>query len=288
MPANDPIEVYDTCVAAVADPAIRQTYIVNQAHMVRAVAAFDAATIATSWNSLPRTARGNPSAIIIGSLTKKNLMDLYSTYMVDATGPSRDVYDDILVAAGGLCPFCGGLGQVYTLDHYLPKSSFPAYSILPANLVPCCRDCNTSKGPTFGTQLDEQTLHPYLDNNKYFEQRWLSAQVSKTNPIVVSFACSPPTGWSDTDKRRVRRHFESYKFAYRFSIQAGGDVARLMDLRSKSLQALHPAAFKEYLLDNARTDGFDLNGWSRTMYTALAETAWFLEADFTNPSWHLL
>lgn len=208
--------------------------------------------------------------------------------MVAAPGPSRDIYDDILVAAGGLCPFCGGLGQVHTLDHYLPKANFPLYSILPANLVPCCRDCNTGKSNTFGAQLHEQTLHPYLDDNKYFEQRWISAEVSKTNPIVMKFVCSPPSEWSNTDKLRVQKHFDSYKLAYRFSLQAGGDLARLIDLRSKCLQGLMPGAFKEYLLENAQSDGFDLNGWSRTMYAALAETAWFLEADFTNPLWHLL
>ncbi|TPJ42888.1 HNH endonuclease signature motif containing protein [Mesorhizobium sp. B2-7-1] len=60
-----------------------------------------------------------------------------------------------------MCPFCGGLGHTWTLDHYLPKANFPAYSVNPSNLVPCCRDCNSGKNASFGAELHEQTLHPY-------------------------------------------------------------------------------------------------------------------------------
>ena len=282
VPNDDPIEVYDTCVAAVGQASIRHTYSINQLQMVEAVATFNAATTNACWTNLPRVPRGNSGVIVAGSLTKQLLVDLYDTYMVGATGHSRKIYDDILVAGGGLCAFCGGLGQVCTLDHYLPKAHFPLYSILPANLIPCCRDCNTGKASTFGTQIHEQTLNPYLDDNKFFVQRWVSAEVSRTNPIVLTFKCSPSSGWPSTDQLRVKQHFTSYKLAYRFSVQAGAELARLVDLRSNSLHTLPPESFRAYLFDNAGCTGFDLNGWSRTMYAALSETEWFWKVDFTN------
>ena len=108
------------------------------------------------------------------------------------------------------------------------------------------------------------------------------------NPILLRFMCSPPRGWSNTDKLPVQQHFVSYGFAYRYSVQAGAEMARLLDLRSNSLRTLSSDAFRAYLLDNANSDGFDVNGWSRTMYAALAETAWFCAADFRNPDWHLV
>jgi 5-methylcytosine-specific restriction endonuclease McrA len=288
VPTSNPIEVYETCVAAVDNATLQQKYSENRLHMVNAVDTFDAATAAVSWASLPRVPRGNPSVLIAGSLTKKDLVELYKTYMVGATGPSRKIYDDILVAGGGLCPFCGGLGIIYTLDHYLPKSNFPLYSILPSNLVPCCRDCNTGKNSTLGAQNFEQTLHPYLDDDKYFQQRWVSAEVFKTDPVVLKFRCFPPEGWSELDKLRVHQHFKSYKFGYRFSVQAGAELARVVDLRSKSLRVLPRESFRAYLVENANSAGLDLNGWSRTMYAALAETEWFLGDDFTNPAEHLV
>jgi 5-methylcytosine-specific restriction endonuclease McrA len=287
-PTEDPIEVYDSCVAAVRDPTLQQTYILDKPQIAQAVARFDDATSTTSWVSLPRVPRGNSSALISTGLTKKHLTDLYETHMVGSAGRSRQIYDDILVAGGDLCPFCGGRGHVHTLDHFLPKANFPLYSVLPANLVPCCRDCNTGKNSSIGTQISEQTLHPYLDNDKYFEQRWVHADVCKTNPIVLKFKCSPPSEWTGVEKLRVQRHFLIYRLSSRFGVQAGAELARLVDLRINSLRILSPEDFKAYLVDSANSSGFDLNGWSRTMYAALARTGWFWTADFACPDWHMI
>jgi hypothetical protein len=281
IPGDDPMDVYNACVAAVSDPQLQHLYDSNQPHIFRAVTAFNDATAAVAWSNLPRVPRGNDGRVIAGNLTKKHLTDLYSSYMVGSTGSSRKIYDDILVSSGGLCPFCGGLGQVHTLDHYLPKSNFPIYSVLPTNLIPCCRDCNTGKGNTFGSQLNEQTLHPYLDDDKYFAARWVFAEISETTPIGAAFVCLPPAHWSNLEKLRAKRHFKSYDIASRFGVQAGAELGRLIDLRRNSLRKLSSQMFKDYLIDNANCDGFDLNGWSRTMYAALAEAEWFCEADFT-------
>ena len=274
-PPNDPVDVYDTCVSAVTNITLRQIYQTNRPFIQDSVTSFSDATVTASWASLPRVPRGNSNVIIAGSLTKKHLTDLYDEYMVGTSGASRKIYDDILVAAGGLCPFCGGIGHVFTLDHYLPKSNFPLYSVMPENLVPCCRDCNTGKNASFGAANHQQTLHPYLDSEKYFTERWVQAEVCRTNPILVEFECAPPSGWSHTDKGRVQQHFVDYHFASRFGIQAGAELARLADLRTGSLRGLSPDAFRAFLLDNADSKDFDLNGWSRTMYSALAAAEWF-------------
>lgn len=255
--------------------------------MAQAALDFTAATATTSWVNLPRVLRGNPDRIIAGTLTKKNLMALYSEYMVGASGTPRKIYDDLLLTPGGLCPFCGGLGQVHTLDHYLPKANFPIYSVSPANLVPCCRDCNTGKGTSIGTQLCEQTLHPYLDDDKFFTDRWIYARASRTDPIVVTFSCSPPANWGLLDRQRAHQHFVTYGLAYRFALQSGAETARVVGLRSNSLKRLTNADFSEYLLESAGSAGFDLNGWNRTLYAALANTPWFCHADFNDPCWHL-
>lgn len=63
-----------------------------------------------------------------------------------------------------LCPYCG-IGESTTLDHYLPRVDFPEYAIFPKNLVPCCSQCNLTKGKRV---VDADTgarcfLHPYFD-----------------------------------------------------------------------------------------------------------------------------
>lgn len=62
------------------------------------------------------------------------------------------------------CPMCGS-HHPGTLDHYLPRESFPEFSILPCNLVPACPHCNSGvkKGRYKGASVPERFLHPYFD-----------------------------------------------------------------------------------------------------------------------------
>lgn len=62
------------------------------------------------------------------------------------------------------CPMCGSPGTG-TLDHFLPKETFPEFSVMAANLVPACTHCNSSaKGRKYqGASSDEWPLHPYFD-----------------------------------------------------------------------------------------------------------------------------
>lgn len=284
-PEHDTMDTYDTCVADVNDLNLRQLYSQNRPVIAQAKADFDRASTTASKANLPRMARGNPTAIVAGGLSKQQLMDLYTSHMAGADGDAREVYDDLLISSGGICPFCGGLGQVWTLDHYLPKAYFPLFSVFPVNLVPCCRDCNSGKNATFGVHPHEQTIHPYLDQAKLFAERWVVAEVTKTDPVVVTYKCEPPAGWSNVEKQRVWHHFEGYKLSYRFGVQARAEVAKVVQIRAGSFKGLSPEAYRDFLLDNANSADFDLNGWSRTMYNALANADWFWRSDFSNPGW---
>ncbi len=62
------------------------------------------------------------------------------------------------------CPMCGSPGTG-TLDHFLPKETFPEFAVMAANLVPACTHCNSSaKGRKYqGANTEEWPLHPYFD-----------------------------------------------------------------------------------------------------------------------------
>lgn len=283
LPPHVATDVFASCVAEVSDSAASQNYFANQHHIEKAFTDYHSASATASWCSLPRAFWGKPQAIVVGSLTKEQLTDLYTNYMVATAGAARNAYDDIMVAADGKCPFCGGIGQVHTLDHYLPKAIFPLFSVLPANLIPCCRDCNSGKGSSFGTQVGEQSLHPYVDDVKFFQERWIVALVERTTPLTLHFQCSPPQHWSAVDRARASSHFTDYKLAKRFRIQAGAELAKVVDSRKGSLRSLSPQDFRANLTEGANSAGYDLNGWNRTMYDALANTSWFYNADLNLP-----
>lgn len=81
---------------------------------------------------------------------KDKLIKLYSKLYNNKVAK---LYYDAICSTSNKCPFCE-FGQVATLDHYLPKLKFPIFSILPYNLVPCCRDCNSNKGDRYVKDID--------------------------------------------------------------------------------------------------------------------------------------
>lgn len=62
------------------------------------------------------------------------------------------------------CPSCGAHTVPGTLDHYLPKTSFPEFAVLIANLTPMCNACQEAKGASYLTEENKKRfIHSYYD-----------------------------------------------------------------------------------------------------------------------------
>lgn len=61
------------------------------------------------------------------------------------------------------CPLCG-IHDVTDIDHYMPRSVFPEYSVHPLNLIPICHECNKRKGDVWLTDKGERLIF-----NAYFD-----------------------------------------------------------------------------------------------------------------------
>ncbi|SFO86702.1 HNH endonuclease [Hydrogenimonas thermophila] len=203
-------------------------------------------------------------------ISTDDLKNLY-TKMVDNKEP-RKIYNKLIsLAPLDRCPYCG-IGQVSTLDHYLPKSKFPTFSVLPYNLVPSCKDCNTGKGQSFTTVKEEQTLHPYYDD--FTKEQWLFAEVQKTSPVSVKFFVKAPNKWDDTDKKRLESHFKNYNLAKRFAIEASNELATIREefkLFLMSEQDRKSELNKRFMTYNKRY----INSWQTALYQALVNSDWY-------------
>lgn len=208
--------------------------------------------------------------IVIADVKKSELIKLYGYHMVDRQ-PGRGLYDSILVAAKEQCPFCGGIGRPKSLDHYLPKANYPQYSVLPQNLVPCCRDCNTEKSNALATAQDEQAIHPYFDADKYFLEQWVFAEVKLTSPCSLVYFSDPPDEWSDVEKNRALNHFRDFNIGSRYSIQAADELSALVDLRRGYLSEVSAEEFSIYLASVSSSVSYFPNHWKKVMYQALAQ-----------------
>jgi 5-methylcytosine-specific restriction endonuclease McrA len=219
--------------------------------------------------------------IVVGSVTKSELKKTYSDHMVGASKPARHIYDLLLAnAPRRKCPLCG-FGHATTLDHYLPKSKFPLLSVIPWNLVPACKDCNTGKNSAIATSEYEQTLHPYFEQRAVIDEQWLHARVIPGTPPVLEFYVAPPQHWSRVNKARVESHFQNYKLATRFSIEASNELASLKDIFSLLWDDLGIDGIQLHLQGTAQGKYCQhANSWDTAMYQALAASSWYLRGGF--------
>jgi hypothetical protein len=238
----------------------------------------DRATMSELYNE-PRII-GAADPIVLGALSKSQLTRLYTQYFVPQKKPARPLYEEIKVTANGKCPLCGDVGHVRTLDHYLPKSNFPVYSILPINLVPCCRDCNSEKLDAFANTVDQQTLHPYFDHDRFFSEKWISARVIRTTPPVVDYFVDAPARWQASDRSRVESHFREYRLGNRFSVEAAADLPETIHTRRTTMAKSSDEEFSGYLSEKSQTANLPINNWRRVMFTALAADEWFCNQTF--------
>lgn len=259
-----------------ADPALVSQYLSAIPNRVVNETAYVNAAKAGALYAFPRviSTRGS-DPVIVGTLKKSHLSKLYTQYFAADQKPARHIYNKLLVTANGKCPFCGDIGHVKNLDHYLPKANFPLYSVMPANLVPCCRDCNSEKLNSFSLTQSGQSLNPYFDDNKYFNERWISARVVAGAPPIVEFFVSAPAHWSADEQARVKAHFSDYSLASRFGVEAGGEISEAIQTRRTRLANHDPAEYADHLKEVSDISPALINNWRRVMYAALAADAWF-------------
>ncbi|MFP5300387.1 hypothetical protein R2R70_04100 [Cobetia sp. SIMBA_158] len=223
--------------------------------------------------------------IVLEGLNKKELISLYNLYFVNKQKPeARKIYNEIMSLAKERCPFCGGIGKPRNLDHYLAKKYYPQYSILPQNLIPSCLDCNmVGKGQSLAENAAEQVIHPFLDDNKFFNEQWIFAEY-RINGVgrdlgVIHYYVDPPEEWNDIDKGRVSQHFVAFDINKIYSLQAVDNLQAIINQANKLREyGFNNEDIVTTLLQPALDVDMIPNHWKRGFYQALKD--WYLNDNF--------
>jgi hypothetical protein len=220
---------------------------------------------------------GNTDQIVCGAISKGDLTGLYSHTMVGKDGQARKVYDRLMaLPAHSNCPYCG-LGQVFTLDHFLAKSRYPQFSVLCENLIACCETCNKTMSGGL-TTVDNIALHPYFEDAAIENTTWLTASLNETAPASVSYSVAHVDAWSPELARRVRNHFGQLNLAGRYAVAAANELASNVDvlclIGSPADIQSHLAKWAQGLTHHSP------NSWKAALYRALATSAWYAEGGY--------
>lgn len=213
----------------------------------------------------------------VGAVSGERLSNLYEDHMVSKTGSARNIYDAIR-SSSRKCALCGHQ-MASTLDHYLPKSSFPAFAVNPANLIPCCRDCNTHKGRKVIDAAGKQLFHPYFDD--FDGIRWLHAKVDEETPPSIAFYVDPPAEIGGTFKMRAEEHMTKLRLNNIYSANAAEELVNIAGQLKELGDRLSCFGVHAHLLELANSCAkARLNSWQSAMYKALSESEWFYTVGF--------
>lgn len=196
---------------------------------------------------------------------------LYDQRLV-TSARGRVYYRSIRDSNGGRCALCNVRGAS-TLDHHLPKATHPIFAVTPDNLLPACKDCNSTKLASLTA-----TLNTYFDDLGCGP--WLTATVLETTPATIEFEIDPQPTWTADLTARAEAHFRLFKLADLYAYQAARQIAGIRRLLANLARAMGPTkapdAVRQHLADEAESwREAEPNSWEAALYAALANSDWF-------------
>lgn len=171
--------------------------------------------------------RRNLQGIAQDAIMLENKGALLSCYK-NKTKRALAIFDEIenaqLNGVLSKCPYCG-ITRPGTFDHYLPESKYPEFAVHAVNLIPCCSDCNSSKGDRLVSGGLRQYLHYYSDVLP--DGQFLFVEII-TRPNSLAYACrfrlSRPQGFDNDCWQLIENHFSKLKLLSRYKNEANDEI----------------------------------------------------------------
>ncbi|PEC36490.1 hypothetical protein COF54_09050 [Bacillus toyonensis] len=168
-----------------------------------------------------------------------------------------------------LCCYCG-ISRPTTIDHYLPKSVFPEYSVYSYNLIPCCAECNNLKSQDWIDPVTNNRLFVNFYFDDVPDDIYLFARIiSKNNSYLVEYYYNQPNNSEiyniiNTHLTRLNittrleeianSHLDSVYHQNQAALYAGttpDDLKMLLRLNNQTLERIHGKNFWEVVLNRA-------------------------------------
>lgn len=128
------------------------------------------------------------------------------------------------------CPYCG-LDKPRTIDHYLPKSIFPEFSIFPPNLIPCCGYCNSKKNDTWLKDGERNYLNLYYDDIPEGIEFLYTRLIYIDDSLVplISFTLENNFGINQGLFKLIERHYENLNLLNEYSESIEEEFSSIID-----------------------------------------------------------
>jgi len=115
-----------------------------------------------------------------------------------------------------VCPYCGIQNEPYRIDHYLPRSVYPEFSIFSDNLIPSCDICNDIYKKDHYISSDGLRLfyNPYFDNFIDNEQFLKCDLQCENDYLIINFYIDNIN--NDESNKILQNHFAKLALNQRY------------------------------------------------------------------------
>lgn len=275
-PTNDLEAVFKQCVSASHEPS-RSMLLAALPEVLDAEKAYEDAATNSTIHLLMESDFQSRFPKMHAMNSNEELKNTYTSRFSGKKSAGYSVYLQ-LVNSETICPLCGHR-PTGSLDHVLPKASYPMLAVTPINLVPSCVKCNGSKLEKVAKKEEDVLLNPYFDDVD--DDEWLVAEVIETRPLGVRFLIDPPSHWNLIMVARVKNHFKSFGLANLYAVE----VARILIPFQASLKrhgrdfgSDGVSRFLKEMSDGHRSA--HRNTWQGALFQALSESDWYCSGGY--------
>lgn len=211
-------------------------------------------------------------ALISGS---EEAIDLQHCYDV-ATIPLKKLKERIdSTQSEARCQYCG-IDETSTLDHYLPKTRFPEFSMLAINLIPSCSRCNLLKGDRWLLDGKRSVLNLYFDTIPL--DRFLFAKIDfLMDSPRMDFFLQKPDSVSTALFQIIRVHFDTLNLSSRFR-RLINEIFSEVTIEIRNAVSVDDKLILSLLADKAvnQASVYGVNNWRSAAWHAIAESPKFV------------
>ena len=193
----------------------------------------------------------------------------------------KEIYNNQNAQIRCLCQYCCGatpLGNL--LDHYLPKSEYPEFSVLSLNLLPCCSYCNNLKSENWKDGNNRIIINYYFDNLENI--RFLFCRIDGNWPdlYIRYYLNNPGNSISGSLYSIITSHFEKLNLIKRLSDISNSYIWGVKNSLENHVRGKFIIDAQTELLEDSQSlkQIYGNNYWKAVLYEGLSVSTNFLNS----------
>lgn len=213
------------------------------------------------------------------ALSKEDLLTLYKYQSSVVISVRESIKKLQIKTITNTCQNCT-IDSANTLDHLLPKSTFPEFSVNPINLFPCCSTCNSYKLDDIENQDGKNFLNLYLDELPKEQYLFVNIFWDEYNEINFKFYLDNIEEEIDLELFTIiRNHYTKLNLFERMRLKS---IEYVSEFENEIFKFRHKLSLEDIVSESIKTaninkEAYGYNHWKYILEISLLKSPIFID-----------